>query len=175
MFKKGRAREVLTLNNIDEAIEKLGINITVPRNTLNATQSFKKLDGIFRVLKSKRPPKTFDPNKEALKKLGIKLPKSKNGLSVDFADTPYLYPVKGNEKNIVKIKLTGSRRMDDKLAYELSGIEKNRNYTWHHLDDYDPMTNTCTMQLVDLEIHVKTYPHYGSVELVKQFFNLKKY
>lgn len=165
----------LWLKNIDEAVQRLGINITVPKNTLNAVQSERRLHRIIRSLERKIPPKIFNPNKKALKELGIKLPKSKTGLSVDFADSPYLYPVTGNQKNIVKIKLTGTRRNDDRLAYELSGIRKNKNYTWHHLDDYDSTTNTCTMQLVDLEIHVKTYPHYGSVELVKQFFNIKKY
>ncbi|MBC8884062.1 HNH endonuclease [Flavobacterium piscinae] len=167
--------EIEELKRIDDAIEKLNITISVPKNTLNALESLKKIESILLKLKNKKPPKIFDPNKEALKKLGIKLPKSKNGVSVDFENTSYLYPSTGNQKNIVKIKMTGSRRLDDKLAYELSGIKKDKNYTWHHLDDYDPMTNTCSMQLVNLEIHVKTYPHFGSVELIKRFFNLEKY
>jgi len=89
--------------------------------------------------------------------------------------TKYLYPVTGNQKNIVRIKLTGSRKWDNKLAYELSGIKKDKNYTWHHLDDYNPITNTCTMQLVEFDVHVKSYPHTGAVDIVKKFFNLAKY
>ena len=79
------------------------------------------------------------------------------------------------QRNIVKIKMTGKRRYDDKIAYELSGIIKNKNYTWHHLDDYDPITNTCTMQLVSKDIHIATIPHFGAVELIKKYFSLKKY
>jgi hypothetical protein len=107
-----------------------------------------------------------------LKKLGIKLPKSQRGTSVDFAETSYLYPVTGKQKNIVKIILTGDRNLDKKLAYKLSGISPNKNYTWHHLDDYDPITNTCTMQLVLKEIHEATYPHYGAVAIIEEFFSL---
>ncbi|WP_233266237.1 HNH endonuclease signature motif containing protein [Myroides fluvii] len=86
-----------------------------------------------------------------------------------------MYPVTGEQKNIVKIKLTGTRRFDDKLAYELAGIKKTKNYTWHHLDDYDPMDGTCTMQLVDKDVHRASIPHYGSVELIKKFLNIESY
>jgi len=86
-----------------------------------------------------------------------------------------LYPITGEQKNIVKIKLTGIRRFDDKLAYELAGIKKNKNYTWHHLDDYDPIDGTCTMQLVDKDVHRASIPHYGSVELIKKFLNIESY
>jgi hypothetical protein len=96
---------------------------------------------------------------------------------VDFAATPYLYPVQAGERNIVKVKLTGKRSWDDKLAYKLSGIELNddivEKYTWHHLDDFNPNTGTCTMQLVEIDIHIKTYPHFGSVALVEKYFNIK--
>ncbi len=163
------------LKVIDEVIKELNIKVLVPKNTLTINESFGKINNIIKVLKAKKPPKIFDPDKAALKKMEIKLPVSQRGASVDFAGTAYLYPVSGNQKNIVKIKLTGSRKNDDKLAYKLSGVKKNKNYTWHHLDDYDPVTNTCSMQLVELDIHVKTCPHYGSVELAKQFFNLKNY
>ncbi len=115
----------LVLQRIDDAIEKLGIKITVPKNTFNAIQSQRKLERILISLKNRKPPKIFDPKKEALNNLGIKLPKSKNGVSVDFENTVCLYPSSGNQKNIVKIKMTGSRRFDDKLAYELSGIKKD--------------------------------------------------
>lgn len=104
--------------------------------------------------------------------MGIKLKKSKVGLSVDFSDTPYLYPVTGEQKNIVKIKLTGSRSNDDRLAYELSGIKRNKGYTWHHLDDYDPVTGICTLQYVSKDIHTATYPHYGAVKLIEDFLHI---
>ncbi|UPQ78118.1 hypothetical protein M0M57_10835 [Flavobacterium azooxidireducens] len=90
--------EIEELKRIDDAIEKLNITISVPKNTLNALESLKRIESILLKLKNKKPPKIFDPNKEALKKLGIKLPKSKNGVSVDFENTSYLYPSTGNQK-----------------------------------------------------------------------------
>ncbi len=165
----------LVLKKIDEAIAKLGISIRIPKNTLSVFESERKIRQIIYALKNKIPPKVFDPNKKALQDLGIKLPRSKNGLSVDFEGTPYLYPITANQKNIVKIKMTGSRRLDGKLANRLAGFESQpTNFTWHHLDDYDPFTNTCTMQLVKDKIHIKCNPHYGGVEVVKQYFSNKK-
>jgi hypothetical protein len=162
----------LVLQRIDDAIEKLGIKITIPKNSFNAIQSQRKLERILISLKNRKPPKIFDPKKEALKNLGIKLKTTKNGLCVDFAGTKYLYPIKESENNIVKIKLTGNRKYDKILAYELAGVKPNKNYTWHHLDDFDPTTNTCTMQLVEKKIHEATYPHFGSVKLIEDFFNI---
>lgn len=128
----------------------------------------------MKLLERKRPSKVFDPNKKALSELGIKLKKSKVGLSVDFADTPYLYPVTGEQRNIVKIKLTGDDNLDIKLANELAGLNKKPlKYTWHHLDDYDPMTNTCTLQLVETKIHIKCNPHYGAVKIAEEFHKIK--
>lgn len=164
--------ELEELRRIDEAIKKLNIKIVVPKNTLTISQSLKKLDKIVEVLKAKKPPKIFDPNKDALKKMEIELPVSSRGTSVDFNGSTYPYPVKGSEKNILKIKLTGDRKFDKKLAYEMSKITPNKNYTWHHLDDYNPTTNTCTMQLVSKDIHEATYPHFGAVALIEEFFNI---
>ena len=52
---------------------------------------------------------------------------------------------------------------------DLGGLQPGK-YTWHHLDDYDPITNTCTMQLVETGTHVKCNPHLGGVEIVKRYF-----
>ena len=86
---------------------------------------------------------------------------------VDFSQSPDLYPVSGNQKNIVRIEYTGSRRQDFGAANRAAGISTTqqppRGYTWHHLDDYDPGTNTGTMQLVSRESHEATYPHSGGV------------
>lgn len=160
------------IKKIDAAVEKLGIKILVPKNLYSDIQSSARLKSIIKKLSTNKRL-VFNPNKTALKELGIKLPKSKTGLSVDFAGSPYLYPVKEGERNIVKIKLTGSDYYDKKLAEELSGISRNDikgKYTWHHLDDYDPITNTCTMQLVNTNVHRACSSHIGSVELVKQCY-----
>jgi hypothetical protein len=174
LTKEGRLLEealdqMSSMGRINNAIKELGIKILVPKNTLNAADSVRRMKRIIASLKLKQP---FNPDKAALKNLGIKLPKSQMGTSVDFADTPYLYPARGEQKNIVKIVLTGDRNLDKKLAYLLSEISPNKNYTWHHLDDFEPLNNTCTMQLVLKEIHEATYPHYGAVAIIEEFFNI---
>lgn len=40
--------------------------------------------------------------------------------------------------------------------------QEPEEYTWHHLDDYNPETNKTTMQLVDSNAHDATKPHKGS-------------
>jgi hypothetical protein len=174
------ANSVNDLKSIDEAIEKLKkknpkFEIKVPANKLGYAQSANRLQTIFKNIKKKKPPKHFDPNKAALKKEGISLPVSQKGLGVcvDLAGTKYLYPVTGTQKNIVKIKLTGNDYYDKILAEELSGIalkDIEGKYTWHHLDDFDPITNTCTMQLVDMKVHKYCAPHIGAVEIVKNYY-----
>ena len=88
-----------------------------------------------------------------------------------FRDSEYLYPVEPGQKNIVKVPMTGSRRNDFKLANEEAGLKDHiptgmdspPDYTWHHLDDYDPVTNTSTLELVQRKAHKATIPHKGSV------------
>lgn len=57
---------------------------------------------------------------------------------------------------IVKIQYTGDYEQDFQAANEVAGLNQKkapRGYVWHHLDDYDPATNTGTMQLVEQEAH----------------------
>ncbi|NBL66086.1 hypothetical protein GV828_12845 [Flavobacterium sp. NST-5] len=143
---------------------------------MSTDASVVKLNDILTNLKNIKGSKKFNPSKKALKEIGVELPISKNGkgLSVDFANTKYLYPAKGKQKNIVRIKLTGDDNLDIKLANKLAGfIKRPLKYTWHHLDDYDPVTNTCTMQLVETIIHIKCNPHIGAVKMIEEFFNFK--
>ena len=92
---------------------------------------------------------------------------------VDFADSSYLFPAQKGQKNIVKIEYTGSRRQDNKAANIIGGIgttrEVPKGFTWHHLDDYDPVTNTGTLQLVRTRIHEFSNPHIGGVNQYEQF------
>lgn len=121
----------------------------------------------------------YNPNKPALKKLEIKIPKSANGLAPDFAKTPYLYPTTGQQKNIVRIKLTGARTQgtlnDVAEANKLAGFGKKppKGYTWHHLDDFNPVTGESSMQLVKTSVHRKTGPHLGSVKQYEDCFGIK--
>ncbi|WP_339733988.1 HNH endonuclease [uncultured Gimesia sp.] len=94
---------------------------------------------------------------------------------VDFSNSPDLYPVQSGQRNIVKIQYTGSRRHDFAMANEAAGFGTSQkppklngtDFTWHHLDDYDPLTNTGTMQLVKRTTHEATYPHPGGVSQFK--------
>ena len=59
--------------------------------------------------------------------------------------------------------MTGNRDKDFELADKMCGYEKRPDgYMWHHLDDYDVETNTCTMELVKEGANDATKPHMGS-------------
>ncbi|WP_367419415.1 HNH endonuclease [Snodgrassella alvi] len=85
--------------------------------------------------------------------------------------------------NTVKIKMTGGRYGDFRNANEIAGYLNSKGnitgrshpigYTWHHLNDYDPITNTTTMQLVKIEAHKATYPHAGSVSQFEEYHQVK--
>ncbi len=66
---------------------------------------------------------------------------------VDFSGSPSLYPVTGSQRNIVEITLQGASGRDFTEAYKLAGINEADagQYTWHHLDDFDPETGKATM------------------------------
>ncbi|WJE51146.1 WXG100 family type VII secretion target [Bacillus cereus] len=120
------------------------------------------------------------PAERAAKKGFPDIKTSPNG-GPDFTDTPYLYPVKEGQRNIVPIEMTGNRQKDFKVANERAGFpEAGRNpphedYTWHHFDDYDPVTNTCTMQLVQKDAHTATFPHKGSCAQYDEYHGEKIY
>lgn len=92
-----------------------------------------------------------------------------------FAGTDYLYPAGEGQKNIVNIKLTGSYRRDFALANEQAGFSKiptvgDTKYTWHHIDDFNPITGRATLELVERDAHKATTPHKGSVQQYKAFY-----
>ena len=120
------------------------------------------------------------------------IPASQRGLAPDYSS---LYNVdylgkkiiyEGNAKYAnIKIKMSGMRSMDEKLANEAAGlIGTPEGYTWHHLDDFDPVTGECTMQLVSEAVHMKILKkldgsrvkllsymeHTGSVALWQHFY-----
>lgn len=108
-------------------------------------------------------------------------PISANKLAPDFSSNPngdWLYPITGNEKNIVRIKLTGARSGTNfdfhkaNQAANLPGTTAPTGYTWHHLDDFDPVTGEATMQLVKTDVHNATLFHTGSVKQWENFNNL---
>lgn len=90
------------------------------------------------------------------------------GLIKFGANDPDLFSVTGNQKNTVTIKMQGSRGRDFTAAYKAAGISRKAaaGYTWHHNDDFNPVTGTCTMQLVKADGRHK---HEGHTGAVKQF------
>ncbi|MFD0892905.1 HNH endonuclease [Luteolibacter ambystomatis] len=95
---------------------------------------------------------------------------------VDFSNSPHLYPVGEGQSNIVQIEYTGTRSRDYKAANIAAGLGETskapQGYTWHHLDDYDPVTNTGSMQLVERPAHEATYPHRGGVSQYESAFGV---
>ena len=64
------------------------------------------------------------------------------------------------------------------MAFKKAGISDElaetleRTYTWHHLDDLDPLTGECTMQLVLRDIHKASCPHIGGAGMYKAFMGI---
>ncbi|MBJ8061097.1 MULTISPECIES: WXG100 family type VII secretion target [Bacillus cereus group] len=120
------------------------------------------------------------PAERAAKKGFPDIKTSPNG-GPDFKDTPYLYPVKEGQKNIVSIEMTGNRQKDFKVANEAAGFAEagrkspDKKYTWHHFDDFDPETGTCTMQLAYRKAHEATLPHLGACAQYEQHHGEKTY
>lgn len=126
--------------------------------------------------------KEFDILKDKLKPFrdkGIDIGKSVGngffGLVPDFRlAKQFLY--KGDLKfGNVKIKLTGVDAKDFELCNELFKFSKTpNNYTWHHMDDFNPITGECTMQLVKQGVHEATFPHKGGAGLFMELLGLKR-
>ncbi|WP_299132981.1 HNH endonuclease [uncultured Tenacibaculum sp.] len=115
----------------------------------------------------------FDEYKDALNSRNIFVSKSKRGLVPDYLSVPeYLY--KGDIKyGKVKIKLTGVDAQDFKAANKKVSLKKKPSgYVWHHMDDYDPITGECTMQLVNKKLHEWSCPHKGGAGLWMDLFRI---
>lgn len=110
----------------------------------------------------------FEEAAEKLRALSIRVEKSDYGMSPDFSLTPeHLYKdAAGRTYGNIKIKLTGSRSEDYRMAFEAAGLNpaEAAGYTWHHLDDFNTETGSCTMQLVKTVIHSQV-EHTGGVRM----------
>ncbi len=88
----------------------------------------------------------------------------------------YIYPGNGlgaRENANIRIKMSGNYDEDFRRAIEVADIPASdipsgklapEGFVWHHLDDFDPIDGTCTMQLVRRELHndvVKAPAHTG--------------
>jgi TANFOR domain-containing protein len=104
---------------------------------------------------------------------------SANRLAPDFSDNinNCLHPDVVGKK--IEITVTGQMNSnaakigDVELANQAAGIAGKSTptgYTWHHLDDFNPATGKCTMQLVKSTEHQKCRPHTGGVKQWENFF-----
>ena len=89
--------------------------------------------------------------------------RNSNG-GLDYSASNALYKKKPEVNPIQTIEYTGNYHKDFEEASMKALGQKStpRNYVWHHLDDYDPKTNTGTMQLVEQNAHTGI-THTGGV------------
>lgn len=106
-----------------------------------------------------------------------------NGLAPDFKKAPKHLFGQRTDFGEITIKMTGSRKHDEKAAIA-KAIEKGLidkpddipdHYTWHHLDDFNPETGECTMQLIPTIMHNEIGDHVGSVAIWKRFYEVGEY
>lgn len=106
------------------------------------------------------------------------LKRTKNG-GVDFSESDYIMRTDDGQPVEVKIKSTGNRKKDyleaEKILKE-QGMDtdfkslrtgKTKEYVWHHVDDYNALTNETTLQFVEVEAHQGVGQHTGSA---KQYY-----
>lgn len=104
------------------------------------------------------------------------LKQTANG-GVDFSDSDYILRTEAGEPIQVKIKATGDRSKDYKLAEQILkddyGIDidfksmrtgSDKTHVWHHLDDYNVATNETTMQFIEVDAHKAIKTHAGSAK-----------
>ena len=90
---------------------------------------------------------------------GVK--KTSNG-GVSFQGTQYMHNIEGRE-TIIRMEAQGSRARDFNLANSSFGFSETRTgYVWHHVDDYNVLGNTFTMELVQSSAHNASKPHAGT-------------
>ena len=88
---------------------------------------------------------------------------------LNYANSDALYPITGGQRNILPIEYSGDYMTDFENASMAALGQKSTpsGYVWHHLDDYDPVTNTGTMQLVRRESH-RGVSHLGGCSQYKE-------
>ena len=59
--------------------------------------------------------------------------------------------------------------------FGISGANPLAGYTWHHVDDFNSVDKTCTMQLVKKDAHRATYPHKGTCGQFDDYFEKNIY
>lgn len=108
---------------------------------------------------------------------GLKnLKQTANG-GVDFSESDYILRTSSGDPIQIKIKSTGSRAKDYRLAEKILKDEysididlksmrtgSDKTHVWHHLDDYNVATNETTLQFIDINAHKAIKTHAGSAK-----------
>lgn len=152
----------------DVGQEKIILQITRGDKS-NAVVAIQKSASNHPTYKGKYFATKYEPTYKVDANTDIEVDLSKNMLAPDFTTKggKYLYPkdaLLDGQKNIVQITMTGNTTKDFKEANILAGFQdfggdapdlNGVQYTWHHLDDYNPVTGKCTMQLVKQSAHTR--------------------
>ena len=88
---------------------------------------------------------------------------------LDYSGSNALYNLREGVNPIVPVEYTGDYLKDFEAASYKAGLNQKTTpsgYVWHHLDDYNPETNTGTMQLVKRNSHLGI-SHVGGVSQYK--------
>jgi hypothetical protein len=182
----GTAAETKIFNDLDAAIGnkrvletledgqgRLSVVLERPGQTNQVVSIHTTSSGDFKMT-------TFEPAYNPSLNSNISAPASANRLVPDYAGTQYLHPL--NRGKVIKIRMTGKRTgsagdfsMADAEMRKLNpSFVKPDGYTWHHLDDFNPATGECTMQLVESTAHQGTgvvgMSHSGSVAQWKAYY-----
>ncbi|WP_413793244.1 MULTISPECIES: RHS repeat-associated core domain-containing protein [unclassified Pseudomonas] len=91
------------------------------------------------------------------------------GGGLDYSESDALYNKKPGVNPIVRIEYTGDYGKDFEAANKAANLSQKTTpsgHVWHHLDDYDPKTNTGTMQLIKQNAH-NGISHNGGVAQYK--------
>ncbi|WP_434628399.1 RHS repeat-associated core domain-containing protein [Pseudomonas sp. Z6-14] len=91
------------------------------------------------------------------------------GGGLDYSESNALYNKKSGVNPIVRIEYTGDYGKDFEAANKAAKLSQKTTpsgHVWHHLDDYDPKTNTGTMQLIKQNAH-SGISHNGGVAQYK--------
>ncbi|MFV8356861.1 HNH endonuclease [Flavobacterium sp. XS1P32] len=129
--------------------------------------------------------KEYAPSYKPTANTDIDVDLSKGMLAPDYTTKggKYLYPknsLQSGQNNVVEITMTGDMAKDFKAANEAAGFSSfgykapklgEVQFTWHHLDDFNPITGKVSVQLVDQSAHTKVVGmgHSGGVAQYKTF------
>jgi len=104
----------------------------------------------------------YRPYEKAISRGLTGVKETPNG-GVSFEDSDALYVKEDGTKAIAVIEATGSRVTDFDRANEALGLDGTPDgYVWHHVDNYNVESNTCTLELVRDDAHTDVIPHAGS-------------